>query len=189
VFLNDCKGNEIRGVIRNEGGVKVTGVMINGVESAFNNINATICNVELLPDFNTPDSTSRGVYIEGHDNTVNGIIRNSSFSIDGKSYGVTLGREDSHGVNASIVANGTKISAVIANSRGDHQNLYNTFAIFAKYEGAYNQVTCCNLTGVTRAVNPGSAYTTDGSNPASLPGEPTSFDSFGVDGVCGCNVV
>ncbi len=50
-----------------------------------------------------------------------------------------------------------------------------------------NQIKDNNLTGVTQ--NGGSAYTTNGTSAATLPGSPTTYATFGTGGVCGGNIV
>jgi parallel beta-helix repeat protein len=150
---------------------------------------------------------SYGVYIDsGSNNTVTGnTISNSTNS--GACYGLYInnstnctvtgnmirnsssGTSNCYGVYITSGPSNTVTGNTIANKRTSGQSTTNTFALYISATVPnYTMFTNNNLSGVTRATNPGSAYTTNGTAAATLPGSATTIAAFGTGGACGFNV-
>jgi hypothetical protein len=145
---------------------------------------------------------SYGIYIGSGKNLITGNIVAGCGGSGGVSYGIYIGGSNNNILNNKVggVFQNKGIGIFVGGLSGNivmqnyinieklYQDVTNTFAL-GWAGGSYNLIFNNNLTGVTRATKPGSAYTTDSSSAATLPGSVTTVAALGTGGACGFNIV
>jgi parallel beta-helix repeat protein len=199
--LGNNNNNIIGNIFSNSGGSTNHGIDADG-----------LCNSTISGNVFNNSSTggyNRGINIcLGVDNQGNNTITGNTFSNSGGSInqGIYIYANNNNNITGNTFSNGknseksygvfiqSQSNIITGNTFSNTTAAQSTTSTFALYfigpeHYSFNQIFNNDLTNVTRATSPGSAYTVDGSSPATLPGSMVSAEVFGTDNVAGFNMI